>query len=364
MMSLEDFLQIQQDFVEEQMEYFCTFCYSCMVMDNYMNGYYQTVCDEDGSNCYQVDQNGEEQDHACYLYDECDEGYDTLCTDDGQREAEENAEYSLEDFFTCEEINLGTDDDFDGDEQEKVNVDDKFIFDDAYDVVFQNGGTAYIGTHCEGGRIGVGVFSDEYCTHYIGNQLSFYNETEVEMEISAIEEIYVPNGCLSCDQDNIHLSNYWLPENDQEYEEYQEQFENGYEDYVSEICYNMYTYSAKCHSHFGEDEMALELSDSETTNQATTCDFIEDVLKGKVDEDGYVYSHQDDGSFVSDFFGSFGADDLNDDVTGAQIAGLIVTGLAAAGMAFTAFEMKRKIAGSIVGPSAEGLIHNECAVAS
>lgn len=184
------------------------------------------------------------------------------------------------------------------------------------------------------------------------------------MEISAIEEIYVPNGCLSCDQDNIHLSNYWLPENDQEYEEYQEQFENGYEDYVSEICYNMYTYSAKCHSHFGEDEMTLELSDSETTNQATTCDFIEDVLKGKVDEDGYVYSHQDDGSFVSDFFGSFGADDLNDDVTGAQIAGLIVTGLAAAGMAFTAFEMKRKIAGSIVGPSAEGLIHNECAVAS
>ena len=203
MMSLEDFLQIQQDFVEEQMEYFCTFCYSCMVMDNYMNGYYQTVCDEDGNNCYQVNQDGEEQDHACYLYDECDEGYDTLCTDDGQREAEENAEYSLEDFFTCEEINLGTDDDFDGDEQEKVNVDDKFVFDDAYDVVFQNGGTAYIGTHCEGGRIGVGVFSDEYCTHYIGNQLSFYNETEVEMEISAIEEIYVPNGCLSCDQDNV-----------------------------------------------------------------------------------------------------------------------------------------------------------------
>ena len=134
-------------------------------------------------------------------------------------------------------------------------------------------------------------------------------------------------------------------------------YENG--EYVSEICYNMYEYSAKCHANFGEDDMALELSDSELAVQELACGYIEDVMKGNVDEDGFVNSHQQ-GTLLTDFFGSFGADDLEENATAGQIAGLIVTGLAAAGMGYLAFEMKKKV-DSI---PQEGLIANDNGVST
>jgi len=353
MMSLEDFLMIQQDFIKEQMEYYCKFCYNCLTYDAYMNGNYN-------------DENENQEEHSCYLYDECSEGFEQMCDEDGEvdengQEDAEFAAYNLEDFFTCEQVdltNMGNNDNGDDGAQSKIQYDDKFMFDDAYDIIMENGGAAYIGTHCVGGRIGVGIFSDEYCTHYVGNQMqSFYNETEDLLDISAIEEIYVPDGCLSCDQDNIEQSNYWLPENNRENEEHEEMYENG--EYVSEICYNMYEYSAKCHANFGEDEMALELSDNELAVQELTCDYIEDIMKGNVDEDGFVNSHQQ-GTLVTDFFGSFGADDLEENATGGQIAGLIFTGLAAAGMGYLAYEMKKKV-DSI---PQEGLIANDAGVST
>lgn len=386
MMNLQDFLEIQQDFIEEQLEYYCNFCQTCYLQDKFYSGYYEEKCEYDEygqKTCYQVNQAGNKvnEEHSCYLYDQCAAGYDVLCDGgDANNQNQDNAEvdetvqkqlqyaeYNLEDFFSCEAINLNAgNDDYNSEQQENVQIDDKFRFDEGYyDILNQNNGVAYIGTHCVDGVIGLGIFSDESCTHYVGNKLNFYNETDFQMDIDAIEDIYIPQGCLSCAEDNIHLSNYWFPQDQNEYKEYQQEYENGYSDYVSEICSNMYESSAKCHSHFGEDydleSMGLELGDAEYAQQETACNFIDDVLKGRVDDEGYVYSHQNERTFVSDFFASFGADDLEDNVTGGQIAGLLVTGAAAAAMGAYAYELKQKVE-AIAG--SDGLMANEAAVAS
>jgi hypothetical protein len=106
----------------------------------------------------------------------------------------------------------------------------------------------------------------------------------------------------------------------------------------------MYTQSAKCHTHYNSNNNALELSESEALNEQVSCDFIEDVTKGYVNNEGFVYSHQRHVSNpVIQYFEMFGADDMETDVTGMQYVGLFATGAATVAMAVAAFHLKRKI---------------------
>lgn len=158
-------------------------------------------------------------------------------------------------------------------------------------------------------------------------------------------------------------SNYYVPDGDKEAEEYQEAYENGFQDYVSDICSNMYLDSAKCHSHLTEDDMSLELSDSELEIQELTCDFIEDVVKGYVSEDGLVNSHENQGNFVGDFFQAFGGDyngDPEGRMTGAQGAALFLTGTASVAMGAAAYHLKTKVDAGL----SDGLIANDAAVST
>ena len=139
----------------------------------------------------------------------------------------------------------------------------------------------------------------------------------------------------------IKLSDFWFPEDEEAIEQYQQEQYNE-EVYVSEICYNMYTESAKCHSHFTEDDtMALELTESELLNSNATCDFIEEVAKGHVDELGLVYSRQ---ASVSSWASvSANAYYEASPVTAVQAAALTVTSLATAAMACMAVSLKLKV---------------------
>jgi len=135
------------------------------------------------------------------------------------------------------------------------------------------------------------------------------------------------------------------------------------ETYISEICYNMYSTSAKCHTHYAADDIeTLELSDSELLNEGVTCDFIEDVFRGYVNDEGYVYSHQFENSTVlNNYFAFFGASEMESEMTGAQAAGLIITGTATAAMVAAAFHLRRKVE----GPGfKEGLMTNDVAISA
>ena len=129
--------------------------------------------------------------------------------------------------------------------------------------------------------------------------------------------------------------------------------------YISEICYNMYTESAKCHSHYSENSnMALELSEPEALNEQVSCDFIEDVVRGYVNDEGFVYSHQRQVSNpVAQYFSMFGADDMDTEVTGMQYFGLFLTGTATVAMAAAAFHLKRKIESSGAANLRQGLLN-------
>jgi hypothetical protein len=146
----------------------------------------------------------------------------------------------------------------------------------------------------------------------------------------------------------VKTSGYWFPRDEREGEEYQQEQEQEDFQYISEICYNMYTQSAKCHMHYSDNSnMALELSESEALNEQVACDFIEDVVKGYVDNEGFVYSHQRQVSNpITQYFSMFGADDMDTEVTGMQYFGLFLTGTATVAMAAAAFHLRRKIAGS------------------
>jgi hypothetical protein len=96
--------------------------------------------------------------------------------------------------------------------------------------------------------------------------------------------------------------------------------------------------------HYTSNNNTLELSDTEALNEQVSCDFIEDVMKGHVNNEGFVYSHQQHVlNPITQYFQMFGADEMETDVTGMQYVGLFVTGTATVAMAVAAFHLKHKI---------------------
>jgi len=295
-MPMEDFLKAQQDYVDEEFEAYCVYCYNCIYFDQWYTGEDDSV-------------------HGCDLYEEC-EDYEQSCSEEGRDEAEEELGYNYEEFLECVEVDAdlyyggGGNVGYDESGEYYSNLPDK----------------VYIGPHCIAGSISVGLFSDEECTSYIGNEetmIDTFNTTEYGLEASVINEVYVPQGCHSCEGDNIKRSQYFAPEqdNEQEIEEYYEEDED--EDY--EVCYNMYTRSAKC-QYFNnctdDADCPLALSDDEMTTNEATCDFIEQVQKNHVSSEGFVYSRQGNVGVLDRFFGE------SQEVTAAQavILGITIVG--------------------------------------
>ena len=74
------------------------------------------------------------------------------------------------------------------------------------------------------------------------------------------------------------------------------------DDYVNEVCYDMYAASAKCNTNLDEDiQESLEEADSEIDNEEATCKFIKDAILGHIDENGFVYSPEQSGA-ATDFW--------------------------------------------------------------
>jgi hypothetical protein len=183
LMNLEDFLTVQQDYLDEEFEYYCSYCEQCLYFDQYFS--------ENGQGC---------------IHSEDCEDYLDFCSDEARREMENEAEFSLEDFFDCKEIDLNAGGYYGGDDGNNVvTMND---IDDKYDVAFKNSGVAYIGAHCNNGVIEIGLFADDQCIHYVGNQIDFFNATGYEVEASAVQDMYVPQGCLACNGDNVSLHTY------------------------------------------------------------------------------------------------------------------------------------------------------------
>jgi hypothetical protein len=159
LLTMEDYGEAMQEYVEETLEQYCYFCKTCMFYDKYM---YQGTDDND---------------HGCTYYDTC-YTYKDVCNDYEDDGDDDDAGYTYSDFFQCTRVDLESDDD--GDDG-----------DDGDNEVF-------IGLYCNE-TIQLGLFSDEDCMNYIGNEQYITDITGYTIEQDMFEQENLGSSeCLSC----------------------------------------------------------------------------------------------------------------------------------------------------------------------
>lgn len=310
MMSLEDFLITQQDYVDLEFNAYCDFCKDCVYFTEfYSNG----GNNKNGGN----NMNGE-----CIYYEDCKD-YGDSCDENAQTgEQKMEGDFDYEDFFECKEIDISY---YGGYSSNSWN---------------QNGAeestAVYAGPHCKEGTIQIGLFSDENCYNYIGNKYVNVDLSNFEYDaLASVEELYVPDGCLSCDMEDSEEENWlsmYLSNNNEE---------GG----IKNICANWYMQSAKCNSHLTNydnyEDSALELTDNEYYSQTETCSFIENVMQGNISQEGWVGSAGSvtPWSALTNMFGN----QYSERVTAGQGVMLAASIMGSAYLGYMAFTMRKKL---------------------
>lgn len=163
MVSLEDYFQLTEEHLEEELEEYCDYCNSC----NYFYKYFNAQCE---------------------YYDEC-QTYGNVCND-GDDDGEEEVKY--EEYLECTGV-------------------DKAYYQQYYNVAYQNGynnrrteqaeeeedDQVYLKVFCDG-SIKIGIFSDNECTNYIGQTTTIYEATGLTILEDDLEADFMNHNCIHC----------------------------------------------------------------------------------------------------------------------------------------------------------------------
>mmetsp|Transcript_22536 Transcript_22536/g.26124 ORF Transcript_22536/g.26124 Transcript_22536/m.26124 type:complete len:512 (+) Transcript_22536:1-1536(+) len=311
MMNLNEFLDIQKDFVDETLGMYCEYCEKCDYFRTYFNGH----CAHEG---------------------DCD-GYADAC------EGDDDDEIDYDDLFDCMEVEMSS-----GDRRRLNN----YEYGQTYDDVEEEDTTvAYVGVHCSGWNIEVGLFSDSYCTLLIATEetVDIANLTGYDFSSEELEEMYVPQTCVTCSNEEYNMKNNWF---------YFNEHDNGDDDEEdgNEFCSAVYEMSAKCNTNLGEYGELLEEDGSELEGEQLVCDFINDAIQGHIDEYGFVQTHDGTnnqpwytGGNLFNFGGqqsttpAYAGSAQTGTVSGGQVAALTLGAIGTAGMAAAAFILTKKI---------------------
>lgn len=274
---LEDYLQATQEHLEEEKESYCDYCNQCAYFYKYFNA-------------------------QCEYYDEC-QTYADVCveSDDDNDDA---LEVNYEDYMECTAV-------------------DRAYYNQYYNVAYQNGNENYENRRTEEAEdkvylkifcsdtIKIGIFSDEDCTNYIGQQTTIKKATSLEMYEDDLETNFMQRSCHSCSKSR---TKYYFKDQDQYNEQQEKDDDEEEEDELYEICEQLYEDSAKCNAqlpyqskvYYGEDDEV----DAEwyETQDATTCSFLEAVQKGNIDKYGFV--HLSFNKYLSKYINKFNNDYL------------------------------------------------------
>ena len=181
----------------------------------------------------------------------------------------------------------------------------------------QGNSALYIGPYCDGDdgvSISLGVFKDQYCSEYVGDSIpiesllgSYFDNDSLfepyltgslvdfmdETSVEAHKEI-ISSGNFSYSSE---LAEYYNPLDQicipckasrQPYEVLGSVYDDdATTNDINDLCETLYMTSARCDKHISYDE-STEQIEAVATLQGMSCDFIESVLKGKVDNDGLV----------------------------------------------------------------------------
>ena len=96
-------------------------------------------------------------------------------------------------------------------------------------------------------------------------------------------------------------------------------------------------------------------------NEETTCNFIEDVVKQHISNEGIVYSHQKPTTAADKLFVALGGRQYSKGMSVGQAFALTVTAAGTAAMAFFAYNLKQEVDNA---GTTTGLMKNEGGVSA
>uniref|UniRef100_A0A7S2P8B7 Uncharacterized protein n=1 Tax=Leptocylindrus danicus TaxID=163516 RepID=A0A7S2P8B7_9STRA len=188
-------------------------------------------------------------DWSSYPYYDACVNYADTCEEEEDEYAEEEIEAAA--YFDCVE----------------VNGQDKY----------GNELNLFVGPHCasDAYRIKLGLFSDEFCSNYVGNKYDL--DTFTGMSISSVSLAdYYKEDCISCQESSNPYANV-----DEDNED---------ADDIAEICEDLYMESAKCEANLGISAYSGQYNQYGSSYMSEmACTFIKNVVKGAYDEKGQIY---------------------------------------------------------------------------
>jgi hypothetical protein len=235
MLPLQDYLVASNTYQESVAYSYCNYCQQCLYFEKY---FYDS---------------GNNNTHACKYYEAC-YSYKSVCNDyGGDDDAKDDGyiNFAYDDFFECMKVDgVGNDDN----------------------------NAVFLGPYCnpkDHKTISIGVFADEWCTQYIGDQISIYDATGMAMKEHALSMHYTPT-CTSCHESSLP---YNIIEEDMDDS-----------DLVVEYCEDVYMSAAKCNVNLDlPTSYASGQSYQEKVHEAMECSFIQNVVKGNYDGYGFMY---------------------------------------------------------------------------
>uniref|UniRef100_A0A7S3QCK4 Uncharacterized protein n=1 Tax=Chaetoceros debilis TaxID=122233 RepID=A0A7S3QCK4_9STRA len=259
MVSVGDYLESKQQYNEEASEQLCDKCNWCTWA--YTNLGYE-----------------------CDIYDDC---ADVYCPAEGEEDAEEEEgesaeEIEYQEFAECTAVDIYV-------EEEQANDYYRRKLDEGDNQVF-------LQIYCDGGTtLKLGIYSDEDCSEYIGDQYDMAEITGLNITESDLEN-ELSSDCVSCSESD---SKYYIPQYDGSGSE---SGDNSNDEDVAETCQQVYEDSLKCNEFIPYNYTAYydEAEEWEETMNNVTCAFIESVQAEQESSNEVVSSN----SYTSSFYKS------------------------------------------------------------
>ena len=187
---------------------------------------------------------------------------------------------SSSDYDVCSTYgNVCNDGNNDGGNNNNNNNNNNYIDLTDYFECQQVGGKYYVGPHCEADKttISIGVYADEECSIYIGDQVPFTSimpTSTYDYDFGELE-VYYDSNCTSCRESDKPYQNVDGDEEDA--------------DDINELCQNLYQVAGKCNRYMYDAEDGSYQGYNQEANEEEVCGFIKNVVTGQYDEQGYIY---------------------------------------------------------------------------
>jgi len=250
LIQLDDYIATVSEYYEAKYQSYCAYCQPC-----YANGQAQ-------------------DDDARMLNDAADDDA-AAAGDDAVEEGDDAVE---EEEDVCDEERCS-------DSFEKCYYDDDNVRIDVREflgcvaVEDANGDEYYLSPYCQsdGFSVTLGVFSDDACMNYVGDDISVYDILGFDIDAAGFSG-YFPRECTSC----MESDNYYADDD--------ANAENGN---IYQMCEDLYYDAGKCNKNFDDDDSNAYQSANQAAQENSVCNYIESLLAGDYNEDGEIVLEPD-----------------------------------------------------------------------